>query len=343
MSEILELKNVSVHFPVKGGLPFFSRGMIQAVSDVSLTIKHGETFGVVGESGCGKTTLANAMIGMVKPTAGQVLFKGVDLNGLPRDEFKKMRRQMQMIFQDPYSSLNPRFNVYQIVSEPMFIRGEDSEEEMKARVVELLELVGLSAEDLYRHPSDFSGGQRQRIGIARAISLNPSFLVCDEPVSALDVSIHAQILNLLVELQERLNLTYVFISHNLADVKKMCDRMAVMYLGKIMESGDSDKIFRQPLHPYTQALLAAVLDTSFDERRDQIVLQGDIPSPINPPAGCRFWQRCPKAMEGCKTVPPELIEVEEDHFAACHLVNGFPDVELPAGYDEPVDKEDVQV
>ncbi|MDI9483927.1 MAG: ABC transporter ATP-binding protein [Bacillota bacterium] len=343
MSEILELKNVSVHFPVKGGLPFFSRGMIQAVSDVSLTIKHGETFGVVGESGCGKTTLANAMIGMVKPTAGQVLFKGVDLNGLPRDEFKKMRRQMQMIFQDPYSSLNPRFNVYQIVSEPMFIRGEDSEEEMKARVVELLELVGLSAEDLYRHPSDFSGGQRQRIGIARAISLNPSFLVCDEPVSALDVSIHAQILNLLVELQERLNLTYVFISHNLADVKKMCDRMAVMYLGKIMESGDSDKIFRQPLHPYTQALLAAVLDTSFDERRDQIVLQGDIPSPINPPAGCRFWQRCPKAMEGCKTVPPELIEVEEDHFAACHLVNGFPDVELPAGCDEPVDKEDVQV
>ena len=343
MREILELKNVSVHFPVKGGLPFFSRGMIQAVSDVSLTIKHGETFGVVGESGCGKTTLANAMIGMVKPTAGQVLFKGVDLNGLPRDEFKKMRRQMQMIFQDPYSSLNPRFNVYQIVSEPMFIRGEDSEEEMKARVVELLELVGLSAEDLYRHPSDFSGGQRQRIGIARAISLNPSFLVCDEPVSALDVSIHAQILNLLVELQERLNLTYVFISHNLADVKKMCDRMAVMYLGKIMESGDSDKIFRQPLHPYTQALLAAVLDTSFDERRDQIVLQGDIPSPINPPAGCRFWQRCPKAMEGCKTVPPELIEVEEDHFAACHLVNGFPDVELPAGCDEPVDKEDVQV
>jgi oligopeptide/dipeptide ABC transporter ATP-binding protein len=343
MSEILELKNVSVHFPVKGGLPFFSRGMIQAVSDVSLTIKHGETFGVVGESGCGKTTLANAMIGMVKPTAGQVLFKGVDLNGLPSDEFKKMRRQMQMIFQDPYSSLNPRFNVYQIVSEPMFIRGEDSEEEMKARVVELLELVGLSAEDLYRHPSDFSGGQRQRIGIARAISLNPSFLVCDEPVSALDVSIHAQILNLLVELQERLNLTYVFISHNLADVKKMCDRMAVMYLGKIMESGDSDKIFRQPLHPYTQALLAAVLDTSFDERRDQIVLQGDIPSPINPPAGCRFWQRCPKAMEGCKTVPPELIEVEEDHFAACHLVNGFPDVELPAGCDEPVDKEDVQV
>lgn len=343
MSEILALSNVSVHFPVKGGLPFFRRGVIQAVSDVSLTVNQGETFGIVGESGCGKTTLANAMIGMVKPTAGQVFFKGVDLNGLATDEFKKMRRQMQMIFQDPYSSLNPRFNVYQIVSEPMFIRGEDSEEEMKARVVELLQLVGLSADDLYRHPSDFSGGQRQRLGIARAISLNPSFLVCDEPVSALDVSIHAQILNLLVELQEQLNLTYVFISHNLADVKKMCDRMAVMYLGKIMESGGSDKIFKKPLHPYTQALLAAVLDTSFDERREQIVLQGDIPSPINPPAGCRFWQRCPQSMQGCKTVPPDLVEVEEDHFVACHLVNGFPDVPLPEGFEDPVPKQDSQV
>lgn len=337
MSEILKMENVSVHFPVKGGLPLFSRGVIQAVSDVSLAIRQGETFGIVGESGCGKTTLANAMIGMVKPTDGQVLFNGKNLNALARDEFKKTRRQMQMIFQDPFSSLNPRFDVYQIVSEPMFIRGEDSEEAMLARVIELLELVGLSAEDLHRHPSDFSGGQRQRIGIARAISLNPSFLVCDEPVSALDVSIHAQILNLLVEIQEHLKLTYVFISHNLADVKNICDRMAVMYLGKITESGDSDKIFKKPLHPYTQALLAAVLDTNFDERREQVILKGDIPSPINPPAGCRFWQRCPKAMEGCKTVPPGLVEVEEGHFVACHLVNGFPDGKLPDRYDAPVE------
>ena len=336
MREILTMKNVSVHFPVKGGLPFLKRGVIQAVSDVSLTVQHGETFGIVGESGCGKTTLANAMIGMVKPTSGEVFFNGTDLNKLSRDEFKKTRRQMQMIFQDPFSSLNPRFNVYQIVSEPMFIRGEDDEEAMVQRVVELLELVGLSAEDLYRYPSDFSGGQRQRLGIARSISLNPSFLVCDEPVSALDVSIHAQILNLLVEIQERMKLTYVFISHNLADVKNICDRMAVMYLGKIMESGDSDKIFKRPLHPYTQALLGAVLDTNFDEKRERIILQGDIPSPINPPKGCRFWQRCPQAMQGCKTVPPEHLEVEADHFVACHLVHGFPKVELPPGYDEPL-------
>lgn len=337
MRDILSMKNLSVHFPVKGGLPFVKRGVIQAVSDVSLAIKHGETFGIVGESGCGKTTLANAMIGMVRPTSGEVLFNGMDLYKLSREDFKKTRRQMQMIFQDPFSSLNPRFNVYQIVSEPMFIRGEDDEETMTDRVVELLELVGLSSEDLYRYPSDFSGGQRQRLGIARSISLNPSFLVCDEPVSALDVSIHAQILNLLVKIQEQMKLTYVFISHNLADVKNICDNMAVMYLGKIMESGNSDTIFKRPLHPYTQALLAAVLDTTFDEKREQIILQGDIPSPINPPVGCRFWQRCPKAMQGCKTIPPEHLQVEEGHYVACHLVNGFPDVRLPDRYDAPVD------
>jgi oligopeptide transport system ATP-binding protein len=336
VTEIMTLQNVSVHFPVRGALPFLRKGEIQAVSDVSLSIHRGEIFGIVGESGCGKTTLASAMVGMIKPTAGQVLFEGVDLNRLPRDEFKKMRRRMQMIFQDPFSSLNPRFNVYQIVSEPMLIRGEDDEETMKARVVELLELVGLSSQDLYRYPSDFSGGQRQRLGIARAISLNPSFLVCDEPVSALDVSIHAQILNLLLELQEKLNLTYVFISHNLADVKKMCDRLAVMYLGKVMEAGNSDKIFANPMHPYTQALIAAILDIDFSEEREIIVLPGDTPSPINPPSGCRFWQRCPKAMRGCREVPPEYVEVEPDHFVACHLVNGFPDQELPEGYDQPM-------
>ncbi|NMA60764.1 MAG: ABC transporter ATP-binding protein [Firmicutes bacterium] len=336
MNPILTMQNVSVNFPVKGGLPFLKKRFVQAVSDVSLTINQGETFGVVGESGCGKTTLGNAMIGMVKPTSGEVIFQGKNLYTLPKEEFKATRRQMQMIFQDPYSSLNPRFNVYQIISEPMFIRGEDDEETMKARVVELLELVGLSSDDLYRYPSDFSGGQRQRLGIARSIILNPSFLVCDEPVSALDVSIHAQILNLLNEIQAQMNLTYVFISHNLADVKNMCDRLAVMYLGKIMESGSSEKIFRNPLHPYTQALLAVVLDTVVGKEREFVILKGDIPSPINPPMGCRFWQRCPKAMEGCKTVPPEHLEVEEDHFVACHLVNGFPDVELPTNYDQLV-------
>ena len=288
MTEIMTLQNVSVHFPVRGALPFLRKGEIQAVSDVSLSIHRGEIFGIVGESGCGKTTLASAMVGMIKPTAGQVLFEGVDLNRLPRDEFKKMRRRMQMIFQDPFSSLNPRFNVYQIVSEPMLIRGEDDEETMKARVVELLELVGLSSQDLYRYPSDFSGGQRQRLGIARAISLNPSFLVCDEPVSALDVSIHAQILNLLLELQEKLNLTYVFISHNLADVKKMCDHLAVMYLGKVMEAGNSDKIFANPMHPYTQALIAAILDIDFSEERRLLFCQATHPAPSTHPRAAVF-------------------------------------------------------
>lgn len=333
---ILSMRNVSVNFPVKGGLPFIKKGVIQAVSDVSLTIKRGETFGIVGESGCGKTTLGNAMIGMVRPTSGEVIFNGKNLYALSREEFKTTRRAMQMIFQDPFSSLNPRFNVYQIISEPMFIRGEDDDETMKERVVELLELVGLSADDLYRYPPDFSGGQRQRLGIARSIILNPSFLVCDEPVSALDVSIHAQILNLLNTIQQQMKLTYVFISHNLAVVKNMCDSMAVMYLGKIMESGSSERIFKNPLHPYTQALLSVVLDTVVGKERELVVLKGDIPSPINPPSGCRFWQRCPQAMQGCKTIPPESIEIEEDHFVACHLVNGFPDVELPSNYDQLV-------
>ncbi len=337
---ILTMRNVSVNFPVKGGLPFLKKGIIQAVTDVSLKIKRGETFGIVGESGCGKTTLANAMIGMVKPTSGEVIFNGKNLYKIKRDDFKKTRRHMQMIFQDPFSSLNPRFNVYQIISEPMFIRGEDDEETMKERVVELLKLVGLSPNDLYRYPSDFSGGQRQRLGIARSIILNPEFLVCDEPVSALDVSVHAQILNLLTDIQKQMKLSYVFISHNLAVVKNVCDSMIVMYLGKIMESGNSETIFKNPLHPYTHALLAAVLDTTIRKDRKQVILKGDIPSPINPPKGCRFWQRCPYAMEGCKTIPPENIEVEKAHVVACHHVNGFPEIELPKDYKNKVNMEE---
>ncbi len=337
VNPIVDMRHVSVDFPVKGALPFIRKGCIQAVSDVSLTIHRGETFGIVGESGCGKSTLANAMIGMVKPTAGEVVFDGKNLYELSRDDFKATRRDMQMIFQDPFSSLNPRFNVYQIISEPMFIRGQDSEATMKARVIELLELVGLSKDDLYRYPSDFSGGQRQRLGIARAIILNPTFLVCDEPVSALDVSVHAQILNLLTDIQKKLKLTYVFISHNLAVVKSICDRMIVMYLGKIMEAGNVKTIFDNPLHPYTHALLSAVLDTDQTKQREQVILKGDIPSPIDPPKGCRFYQRCPKAMEGCKTIPAPEITVEEDHVVACHYVNGFPEsVEKGEGYDTPL-------
>jgi len=321
---IIVMENVSVDFPVKGAFAF-QKKRIQAVTDVSLSIQSGETFGIVGESGCGKSTLANAMIGMVKPTAGKVIFKGKDLFGLPRAEFKEARRDMQMIFQDPFSSLNPRFNVYQIISEPMLIRGKSTPEEMKARVIDLLKMVGLSEQDLYRHPSDFSGGQRQRIGIARAIILNPDFLICDEPVSALDVSVHAQILNLLMDLQDQLKMTYVFISHNLAVVKSLCDSMIVMYLGKVMESGSTDAIYKNPLHPYTNALLSAVLDVDIENQKKRVILEGDIPSSIDPPQGCRFYQRCPFAMNGCITIPAPLREVEPGHYVACHKINGFPE------------------
>lgn len=315
---IVSTQNLSVHFPVRGSLPF-KKKYVKAVSNVSLNIRRGETYGLVGESGCGKSTFANALLGMIKPTEGKVIFEGKDLNSLSKKEFKQTRRNMQMIFQDPYSSLNPRFDILQIIGEPMVIRGGYTDEEIEERVVELLELVGLSREDLHRYPSDFSGGQRQRIGIARAIILNPSFLVCDEPVSALDVSVHAQILNLLDKLQKQRNMTYLFISHNLAVVKSICDHMAVMYLGKVMECGSTQTIYDNTLHPYTQALLSAVLDIDVDNKRERIVLQGDIPSPIDPPAGCRFCKRCPHAMPICSQKEPELIEIEPDHMIACHL------------------------
>ncbi|MEW5825534.1 MAG: oligopeptide/dipeptide ABC transporter ATP-binding protein [Candidatus Bipolaricaulota bacterium] len=333
---LLEMENVSVNFPVKKAYPFSRRRWIQAVTDVSLRVAYGETFGIVGESGCGKSTLANAMVGMVRPTAGVVRFQGADLYSLRRREFRDARRNMQMIFQDPFSSLNPRFSVYEIIREPLYIRGGATESAMKARVLELLKLVGLDEEDMNRFPSDFSGGQRQRIGIARAIILNPVFLACDEPVSALDVSVHAQILNLLMEIQRSRNLTYVFISHNLAVVKNICDNLLVMYLGTVMESGASDAVFANPLHPYTKALLSAVLDIDVDGSRERILLKGDTPSPIDPPRGCRFWQRCPSAMNGCAAIPAPLVEVEPGHQVACHLVSGFSREQLAAGAGEPV-------
>ncbi|XMB72286.1 ATP-binding cassette domain-containing protein [Mycoplasmatota bacterium WC30] len=326
---IIDIKNLDVNFPVKSGMNFFNKKMIQAVTDVTLSIYPGETFGIVGESGCGKSTLANAMIGLIKPSSGEVIFKGKNLFTLKRHEFKEVRRDMQMIFQDPFSSLNPRFNVYQIVSEPMYIRGIFTKKQMESRVIELLELVGLSSKDMYRYPSDFSGGQKQRIGIARAIALDPDFLICDEPVSALDVSVHAQILNLLIDLQEKMGITYVFISHNLAVVKNVCDRILVMYLGKVMEFGNTKAIYKNPKHPYTEALLSAILD--LDIKRARTILKGDIPSPINPPKGCRFWQRCPYAFVGCKDIPAPLVEVEDNHFVACHKISGFTEDQIKQG------------
>ncbi len=315
---IVEAQNLCVHFPVKGSSPF-NRKFVKAVSNVSISIKRGETYGLVGESGCGKSTFANALLGIIKPTDGKVIFEGKDLNSLGKKEFRELRRNMQMIFQDPFSSLNPRFDLLEIIGEPMVIRGGYTKEEIEDRVVEMLELVGLSRADLHRYPSDFSGGQRQRIGIARAIILNPSFLVCDEPVSALDVSVHAQILNLLDEIQKKSSLTYLFISHNLAVVKSICDHMAVMYLGKIMECGSTEKIYENTLHPYTKALLSAVLDIDVENKRERVILHGDIPSPINPPSGCRFASRCPSATDICFKSEPKLVEIEPDHMIACHL------------------------
>lgn len=318
MQPLVQAKHLSVRFPVRRSSFFRKKQYVNAVNDVSLSIPKGETFGLVGESGCGKSTLGNALLGILKPSAGQVFFDGKDLNKVDKKEFKALRRRMQMIFQDPYSSLDPRFSVERLIAEPMRIRGGMTEAQIDARVRELLELVGMDPEDMQRFPGDFSGGQRQRIGIARALALNPEFIVCDEPVSALDVSVHAQILNLLMDLQEQFGLTYLFISHNLAVVRDICSRVAVMYLGSTMETGSTEAVFEKPLHPYTRFLLSAVLDTDVDSEDHRMLLEGEIPSPIDAPAGCRFCTRCPYADDRCRAVPPELRELEPDHWVACH-------------------------
>ncbi len=314
---LVEASQLSVNFPVKKDLPFSKRKYLQAVTDVSIKIYRGETFGLVGESGCGKSTFANATLGLLKPNSGQMLFDGEDINDASSGEFKEMRKRMQKIFQDPGSSLNPRFNVFELISEPLVIRGGYTLEQRKEMVIDMLKSVGLSEADLYRYPSDFSGGQQQRIAIARALILRPDYLVCDEPVSALDVSVHAQILNLLMDMQKKMGITYLFISHNLAVVKKVCDRLAIMYLGKVVEYGSAEKIFANPQHPYTKALIASVLDIDVDSEKKRITLKGDISSPIDPPSGCRFCKRCATALKECETVPRTLVEIEPDHFVAC--------------------------
>ena len=317
MSEpLLEVRNLKKYFPVQHGMFSSGKGFVHAVDGVSLTVEKGETFGLVGESGCGKSSLSRVILSLVKRDSGDILYKGKDVSALSRSERAKMR----MVFQNPFASLNPKERVFDAIAEPYRIAGGYSRDQIQEEVLKLMDLVGLSRGYAARYPHEFSGGQRQRIGIARALAMNPEFIVCDEPVSALDVSIQAQILNLLRDIQKELGLTYVFISHNLGVVKYISDRIAVMYLGKIIEVSEAKDLYAAPAHPYTQALLSAIPGAAEYLHIDRVLLQGDIPSPVNPPAGCRFCTRCPYAQERCATVEPEMRQVGEGHYAACHLV-----------------------
>jgi oligopeptide/dipeptide ABC transporter ATP-binding protein len=317
---LVEARRVKKYFPIKKGL--FSRvvGHVRAVDDVSFGIRAGETFGLVGESGCGKSTLARVILRLQGATDGQVLFEGRDILQLSANEMRKLRREMQIIFQDPFGSLNPRFLVRDIISEPLKVHQPSlSAKERDERVVELMRLVGLDPTRRNRYPHEFSGGQRQRVGIARAIALNPKFVVADEAVSALDVSVQSQVLNLLMKLQRELGLTYLFIAHGLNVVRHISDRIGVMYLGKMVEVAETDELFRQPLHPYTAALLSAIPRPELNRKRERIVLQGDVPSPARPPSGCRFHTRCPFAQARCKEEEPALRAVADGRMVACHF------------------------
>jgi oligopeptide transport system ATP-binding protein len=322
---LLDVRDLVMHFPLTQGIIFQKKvGAVQAVDGVSISVKKGETLGLVGESGCGKSTTGRAILQLYKPTAGQVIFNGTDLTKLNGGDMRKMRRHLQMIFQDPYASLNPRMTVGSIVSEPMQIHNLVPKNQRNQRVQELLQTVGLNPYFANRYPHEFSGGQRQRIGIARALAANPDFIVCDEPVSALDVSIQAQIVNLLEDLQNEFSLTYLFIAHDLSVVRHISDRVAVMYLGKIVELAGRNSLYDDPLHPYTKALLSAVPipDPVIERKRERIILTGDVPSPINPPSGCHFHTRCPYVMDVCKQIDPILADQGGEHFVACHLYPG---------------------
>lgn len=316
---LLEVRNLKKYFPISSGLLRKTVGQVKAVDDVSFTVQYGETLGIVGESGCGKSTTGRMIMRILEPTSGQILFEGQDITHLNGPELRSIRPNFQMVFQDPYASLNGRMTVEQIISEPLLVNKAMSRRQAVNRVVNLLEVVGLRAEDRFRFPNEFSGGQRQRIGIARALALNPKLIVADEAVSALDVSIQSQILNLLMDLKKQFQLSYMFISHNLAVVKHISDRVGVMYLGQLVELAPKSQLYREPLHPYTEALLSTAPEPKRHRQQQRQILQGDVPSPANPPKGCPFHTRCPKAMEVCRQERPVLQEITQEHLVACHL------------------------
>lgn len=316
---ILEAKHIKKYFPIKGGIFKRTVGHIKAVDDVSLTVFRGETLGIVGESGSGKSTFGRVLLKLINPTDGQIRFENKDITKLNNRQLRPIRKDMQMVFQDPYASLNSKMSVEELIEEPLIVQTNMSKKERKQKVNEMLEKVGLRSSDRLKYPHEFSGGQRQRISIARALVLNPKFVICDEPVSALDVSIQAQVLNLMADLQDDLDLTYLFISHDLSVVKHISDRVGVMYLGRITEIAPKKDLYENPLHPYTKALLSAVPSINVKKRKEKIILSGDLPSPSNPPSGCAFRTRCPYANEQCAVVRPELKEIQQNHFVACHL------------------------
>ncbi|WP_394136739.1 ABC transporter ATP-binding protein [Cytobacillus oceanisediminis] len=316
---LLEVKNLKTYYPIKGGILRRTVAVVKAVDDVSFEIRKGETLGLVGESGCGKSTAGRTILRLLEPTEGQIIFDGQDITNVRGTSLRKIRQDFQMVFQDPYASLNPMMMVGHLVSEPIRNYNNKSEKELKPEVLDLLAKVGLPEDAYYKYPHEFSGGQRQRIGIARALALRPKLIIADEPVSALDVSVQSQVLNLLKELQDEFDLTFLFIAHDLSVVKHMSDRIGVMYLGGLVEVADKDSIYAEPLHPYTQALISAIPEPDPRKKKERIILEGDVPSPIDPPKGCTFHPRCAHAMPECQSVKPELKEVKPGHRVACHL------------------------